>query len=187
MASGIANLGGATLDLQGGEYLISAPLAMPDFRGECRGRGAEGQPELGASLSWGGRGGLLHSRWGGTGPLSRVDSGGAGARCSSLTDRAAAGNWRIRGGTLRASPHFPSHRFLIEVGTDTCTPKDHQKVCSEFVGMDNIFLDGGHSAAGCLKVSLTMCARPLPLLSSQLRNHVSKSRQAPQPKAQAPF
>ena len=35
MASGIANLGGATLDLQGGEYLISAPLAMPDFRGEC--------------------------------------------------------------------------------------------------------------------------------------------------------
>ena len=58
MASGIANLGGATLDLQGGEYLISAPLAMPDFRGECtalaaveRGRGAEEQR---GSLSWGG-------------------------------------------------------------------------------------------------------------------------------------
>ena len=96
-----------------------------------------------------------------------MDSGGAGARCSSLTGRAAAGNWRIRGGTLRASPHFPSARFLIEVGTDTCTPKDHQKVCSEFVGMDNIFLDGGHSAAGCLKVSLTMCARrPSPPLFS---------------------
>jgi hypothetical protein len=98
MASGIHNLGGATLDLEGGTYLISAPLAMPDFRG----------------------------------------------------------NWRIRGGTLRASPSFPKNRFLIEVGSHSCQPKDNQNVCSEFVGMDNIFLDGGHTAAGCLKVSLTM-------------------------------
>lgn len=98
MASGIQNCGGVTLDLGGGEYLLSQPLAFPDFRG----------------------------------------------------------NYRVRGGTLRASGAFPAGRFLIEVGSTGCVPKDHQNVCSEFIGMDNLFLDGGHVAAGCVQVSMTM-------------------------------
>eukprot|EP00050_Salpingoeca_kvevrii_P020071 m.93927 g.93927 ORF g.93927 m.93927 type:complete len:523 (-) comp8702_c0_seq1:209-1777(-) len=36
MASGIADLGGATLDLAGGEYLISEPLVIPPFFGNVR-------------------------------------------------------------------------------------------------------------------------------------------------------
>lgn len=39
MASGIANLGGATLDLGGGEYLIGKPLIIPAFVGNVRIRG----------------------------------------------------------------------------------------------------------------------------------------------------
>lgn len=39
MASGIANLGGATLDLGGGEYLIGKPLVIPTFVGNVRIRG----------------------------------------------------------------------------------------------------------------------------------------------------
>ena len=65
MASGIHNLGGATLDLEGGTYLISAPLAMPDFRG----------------------------------------------------------NWRIRGGTLRASPSFPKNRFQLRLDPTAASRK----------------------------------------------------------------
>ena len=87
-----------TLELGGGEYLISRPLAFPDF----------------------------------------------------------LGNYRVRGGTLRASASFPGDRFLIEVGSTGCVPKDHQNVCSEFIGMDNLFLDGSHVAAGCVQVSMTM-------------------------------
>ena len=55
----------------------------------------------------------------------------------------------LRQGTL-------SLEELIEVGSPGCAPKDHQSVCSEFVGMDNLFLDGGHVAAGCVQVSRTM-------------------------------
>ena len=33
MVLGITDLGGATLDLSGGEYLISAPLEVPMFFG----------------------------------------------------------------------------------------------------------------------------------------------------------
>ena len=33
MASGIYDLGGATLDLEGGEYLISQPIVIPPFVG----------------------------------------------------------------------------------------------------------------------------------------------------------
>lgn len=36
MASGIANLGGAVLDLAGGEFLISAPVMIPPFLGNVR-------------------------------------------------------------------------------------------------------------------------------------------------------
>jgi hypothetical protein len=36
MASGIANLGGATLDLAGGEYLVSRPIVIPPMVGNVR-------------------------------------------------------------------------------------------------------------------------------------------------------
>ena len=36
MASGIVDLGGSTLDLQGGQYLISKPLVVPQFFGNLR-------------------------------------------------------------------------------------------------------------------------------------------------------
>ena len=36
MSDGIADLGGVVLDLQGGDYLISAPLAIPQFVGNMR-------------------------------------------------------------------------------------------------------------------------------------------------------
>jgi len=39
MADAIVNLGGATLDLRGGEYLISAPLVIPKLIGNVRVRG----------------------------------------------------------------------------------------------------------------------------------------------------
>lgn len=98
MASGITNLGGATLDLGGGQYLIAAPIVIPPF----------------------------------------------------------TGNVRIQGGTLRAAPKFASDRYLIEVGSSTCTPKDHQNVCNEFIAIENVFLDGAHVAAGGVVVWKTM-------------------------------
>ena len=36
MSDGIADLGGVVLDLQGGDYLVSAPLAIPQFVGNLR-------------------------------------------------------------------------------------------------------------------------------------------------------
>jgi hypothetical protein len=36
MSDGIADLGGVVIDLQGGEYLLSAPLAIPQFVGNLR-------------------------------------------------------------------------------------------------------------------------------------------------------
>ena len=39
MASGIHNLGGATLDLNGGEFLISEPIRVPPLVGNVRIRG----------------------------------------------------------------------------------------------------------------------------------------------------
>ena len=98
MADGIVNLGGATLDLQGGEYLISMPLVIP--------------------------------------PLF--------------------GNVRIRGGTLRAAPSFPTARFLIEVGEIGCNAKESQGVCNEFIGLDSMLLDASHVAAGGVRVAATM-------------------------------
>ena len=61
MASGITDLGGATIDLGGGLYNISAPLVFPQL----------------------------------------------------------VGNFQLTRGSLRASPSFPSGRFLIEVGNSS--------------------------------------------------------------------
>ena len=68
------------------------------------------------------------------------------------------GNVRIGGsGTLRASPTFPADRYLIEVGSATdCKPKDNQKVCNEFIAVEDLFLDAAHVAAGGVHVSMTM-------------------------------
>eukprot|EP00927_Polykrikos_kofoidii_P005009 TRINITY_DN11991_c0_g1_i4.p1 TRINITY_DN11991_c0_g1~~TRINITY_DN11991_c0_g1_i4.p1 ORF type:complete len:550 (-),score=51.88 TRINITY_DN11991_c0_g1_i4:106-1755(-) len=98
MAAGIRNMGGWTLDLSGGTYLISSPLVFPDFNG----------------------------------------------------------NYHISEGTLRASSSFPSDRFVIEVGTEACTPKDQQQVCSESIVLNGVFVDGGHKAAGCVRIDKTM-------------------------------
>jgi len=100
MASNINNLGGAALDLSGGEFLISRPIIIP--------------------------------------PL--------------------VGNVRITGGTLRATQSFPADRYLIEVGyaTTPCVPADKQGVCNEFIAIHDVFLDGGHRAAGCIQVNKTM-------------------------------
>ena len=103
LADCIANLGGATLDLGGGEYLISAPLVIPPH----------------------------------------------------------VGNVRIRGGTLRASPSFPSDRFLIEVGEANCASgcdgkPEKQGVCNEMIGLDSLFLDASHIAAGGVLSQATM-------------------------------
>ena len=98
MASGIVDFGGATLDLNGGEYLISAPIVVPVF----------------------------------------------------------AGNMRITGGTLRASKSFPPDRFLIEVGSASCKPKDAQNVCNEFIAIHDIFLDAAHVASGGVIIYHTM-------------------------------
>jgi hypothetical protein len=98
MASKIVDFGGATLDLAGGEYLISAPVVVP----------------------------LL------------------------------VGNVRITGGTLRASPNFPSDRYLLEIGSADCVPADAQNVCNEYIVVHDIMLDAAHVAAGGVVVYSTM-------------------------------
>ena len=103
MADCIANLGGATLDLGGGEFLISAPLIIPPH----------------------------------------------------------VGNVRIRGGTLRASPSFPPTRFLVEIGQAGCTTGcggkvEKQKVCNEMIGLESLFFDASHIAAGGVLSQATM-------------------------------
>ena len=97
MASGIRNLGGATIDLGGGTFNISEPLVFPEL----------------------------------------------------------VGNFQIVRGTLRAGPGFPSDRYLIEVGNHSCMP-DNQKVCNEFINVNEIFLDCSHVAAGGIIARNTM-------------------------------
>lgn len=103
MADCISNLGGATLDLGGGEFLISAPLIIPPH----------------------------------------------------------VGNVRIRGGTLRASSSFPPTRFLVEIGQAGCTTGcggkvEKQQVCNEMIGLESLFLDASHVAAGGVLSQATM-------------------------------
>lgn len=60
------------------------------------------------------------------------------------------------GGTLRASATFPTNRYLIEIGSQACTPKDGQNVCNEFVTVSDVFLDASHVCAGGIHVAMTM-------------------------------
>ena len=104
MASNITDLGGVTLDLSGGTYLISAPLVVPP----------------------------------------------------------GYGNAQIVRGTLRAAPNFPSARWLVEIGSTTCTPRlpngkpDGQGSCNEFINLSEMMFDASHIAAGGIKVSKVM-------------------------------
>ena len=64
----------------------------------------------------------------------------------------------MAGGTLRAAPGFPRHRFLIEVGGDhdACVAFDpQQKSCNENVGVEDLMLDGSRVANG-VRVNDTM-------------------------------
>lgn len=97
MASGIRNLGGATIDLGGGTFNISEPLVFPEL----------------------------------------------------------VGNFQIVRGTLRAGPGFPADSYLIEVGNHSCMP-DNQKVCNEFININEMFLDCSHVAAGGIIARNTM-------------------------------
>eukprot|EP00054_Salpingoeca_dolichothecata_P013636 m.76163 g.76163 ORF g.76163 m.76163 type:complete len:496 (+) comp20579_c0_seq5:184-1671(+) len=98
LANNITDLGGATLDLGGGDFLLSQPLVIPqDY-----------------------------------------------------------GNFRITRGTIRASATFPSSRYLIEVGSSTCT--NPQKSCNQNVGLSDLMLDCQHYAAGGLFIGATMGA-----------------------------
>ena len=85
-AQGVRDCGGATLDLRGGEFLISAPLVIP----------------------------------------------------------VGYGNLRLAQGTLRASPSFPSNRFVVEVGEVNNTGGVIDIDINEF------FCDAYQVAAGCI-------------------------------------
>lgn len=91
--SGTIDLGGALLDLQGGDYLISMPIAVP----------------------------------------------------SNYS------NYVIAHGTVRASPSFPSTRYLLEFGSEGSYCSNWGDSCSEDGSVEDLFLDASQRAAGCLK------------------------------------
>lgn len=91
--AGSIDLGGVTLNLQGGDYLISAPLVIP----------------------------------------------------SNYS------NFRVQGGTLRASSSFPADRYLIEVGTPGSTCVNWGDSCNEDGSFSDLFLDASLTAAGGMR------------------------------------
>ncbi|CAK0894110.1 unnamed protein product, partial [Prorocentrum cordatum] len=104
-ANGIADLGGAALDLAGGAYLISAPLVVPGH----------------------------------------------------------VGNLHLRQGTLRASPRFPSDRWLLTIGDPGCVSaargsdeSSEAAYCNQFVSVVDMLFDAAHVAAGGVHVANTM-------------------------------
>ena len=86
-ANDIRDCGGATLDLQGGAYMISAPIVIPAYYG----------------------------------------------------------NLRITQGTLRASPAFPTHSYILESGAGGGADGNNIDVL-----FDELFLDASQVAAGGL-------------------------------------
>uniref|UniRef100_A0A6B2L5B9 Rhamnogalacturonase A/B/Epimerase-like pectate lyase domain-containing protein n=1 Tax=Arcella intermedia TaxID=1963864 RepID=A0A6B2L5B9_9EUKA len=98
LADGITDLGGATVDLGGGDYLISQPIVIPVYYG----------------------------------------------------------NFHFKSGTLRASSAFPKDRFLIEIGSKSCS--NGQGSCNENVGFEDMMLDSQLIAAGGLHIIATMGA-----------------------------
>lgn len=74
-------------------------------------------------------------------------------------------NFRITGGTLRASASFPPDRYMIEVGAlgaagwmkhGNCTTSDGGASCTEDGGLSELTLDGQYHAAGGIRVSTFM-------------------------------
>ena len=65
-------------------------------------------------------------------------------------------------GTLRASPTFPSDRWLVEIGSSSCDPRlpsgavDVQGSCGQFINLNEMMFDASHVAAGGVSVSKTM-------------------------------
>ena len=57
-------------------------------------------------------------------------------------------NFRVTGGTLRASPAFPPDRALLEIGYGMGTQNQNLDV-----NIDGLFLDAYQIAAGCLAVN----------------------------------
>eukprot|EP01048_Picozoa_sp_COSAG05_P014322 COSAG05_NODE_1610_length_4408_cov_4.339290_3_plen_320_part_00 len=106
MGGGVTDLGGATIDLMGGDYLLSRPVVIPH----------------------------------------------------------GYGNFHISHGTLRAGPGWttPGSRFLLEISdlsVEQCRAIDRkQKSCNEKVGIEDIFFDSQHRAAGGLQINATMGA-----------------------------
>jgi len=98
LSNNIVDLGGAVLDLAGGDYLVSYPLVLP--------------PQY--------------------------------------------GNFVIQRGTIRASSGFPSDRFIIELGSNTCN--NSQGSCNENIGFEDLMLDCQGYAAGGLVINTTMGA-----------------------------
>lgn len=95
----IINLGGATIDLEGGYYVISSPLIIP----------------------------------------------------------IKFGNFRIIGGTIRASNYFPHHSYILQIGNATeCS--NSQASCNENFALENLMLDCNHNAIGAVLIEATMGA-----------------------------
>lgn len=104
-ANGMADLGGAALDLAGGSYLISAPLTVPGH----------------------------------------------------------VSNLRLHQGTLRASPRFPSDRWLLTIGSQACEGAarfseggSEVAYCNQFISVADMLFDAGHVAAGGVHVANAM-------------------------------
>eukprot|EP00049_Salpingoeca_infusionum_P018503 m.357516 g.357516 ORF g.357516 m.357516 type:complete len:466 (+) comp17860_c0_seq1:99-1496(+) len=99
MVSNITDLGGSTLDLEGGQYLISDTIVVPQN----------------------------------------------------------FGNLYIVNGKLKASPTFPSSKYLLSIGSESCNG-GNQGSCNEYVNIANMMFDASHVAAGGVYIAKTMGA-----------------------------
>ncbi|WVZ87080.1 hypothetical protein U9M48_033772, partial [Paspalum notatum var. saurae] len=101
MTGGIPDLGGAEVHLDGGTYLVKAPLTLPA-------------------------------------------SGG--------------GNFKIHGGTLRASPDFPTDRYLIELSASSSGRSyDYEYATLRDLMLDCAYRGGGVSVVNSLRVAVDNC------------------------------
>lgn len=66
------------------------------------------------------------------------------------------GNMRVIDGALRATPSFPTDRYIVEVGDASCSTP--QASCNQNIAFSGVTLDGSHVAAGCLSITATMGA-----------------------------
>jgi len=68
------------------------------------------------------------------------------------------GNLRITGGSIVPAEGFPEGRYMLEVGMHKfkCSQKVKQKSCSEDFNLDNLLLDGRHTAYGLVQINSVM-------------------------------